>query len=120
MTVRPVAGLKVRASRFFMPQSSWCEPLRKKPGARCGWSAWNRCPSLSASGMSSPCVSGLESMVSAQRGSDVAAVYRGDVARGLQFQRLVQERLRHVVGRHLAAEQVAGHVVLLAQAPRLG
>ena len=22
--------------RFFMPQSSWCEPLRKKPGAACG------------------------------------------------------------------------------------
>jgi hypothetical protein len=40
MTVRPEAGLKVRASRFVMPQSSWCEPLRKKPGAACGVSAW--------------------------------------------------------------------------------
>src|SRR5215831_14306187 len=51
MTVRPVTGLKVRASLFFMPQSSWWEPLRKKPGAVCGRSAWYRSPSLSASGM---------------------------------------------------------------------
>src|SRR6185369_6113381 len=54
MTVRPDAGLKVRARRFFMPQSSWWEPFRKKPGAACGRSAWYLSPSLSASGMGSP------------------------------------------------------------------
>src|SRR5436190_735247 len=37
-----------------MPQSSWCEPFRKKPGAACGRSAWYLSPSLSASGMGSP------------------------------------------------------------------
>jgi hypothetical protein len=49
-----------------------------------------------------------------QRRSDVAAVDRGDVAAALERQRLMQEGLGHVVGRDLAAEQVAGHVVVLA------
>ena len=39
-------------------------------------------------------------------------------AGGLQRQRLLQECLRHVVGRDLAAEQIAAHVILLAQTPR--
>src|SRR5262245_14278402 len=34
-----------------MPQSSWCAPFKKKPGAACGTPAWYRWPSLSASGM---------------------------------------------------------------------
>ena len=37
----------------------------------------------------------------------------------LSSQRLVQERLRHVVGGDLAAEQIAAEVVLLAHAARL-
>src|SRR5262249_44612043 len=55
-----------------------------------------------------------------QRRGDVAAVDRGHVAGGLEFERLMQERLRHVLGGDLAAEQVAGHVVLLTQATRFG
>src|ERR1700704_2423622 len=51
MTVRPLLGSNTRASRFFMPQSSWCEPFRKNPGAACGLSAAKRWPSVSASGI---------------------------------------------------------------------
>jgi hypothetical protein len=39
ITVRAVSGLKMRASRFFMPQSSEPAPLRKKPGVRTGTSS---------------------------------------------------------------------------------
>src|SRR5262245_40491701 len=55
-----------------------------------------------------------------QRRCDVAAVYGRDIAGGFQLQRLVQERLRDVVGGDLAAEKIAAHVVLLGDAPRLG
>jgi len=57
--------------------------------------------------------------MSPHRSRDVAAVDRGDVGGGFQLQRLMQEGLRHVVGGHLAAEQVAAHVILLGQAARL-
>src|SRR5262249_960008 len=64
MTVREVLGSNTRASRFFMPQSSWCEPLRKNPGVACGVAAAKRCPSVSASGMVHPacqfCISPCE------------------------------------------------------------
>jgi hypothetical protein len=54
------------------------------------------------------------------RRGDIAAIDRGHVAGGLQFQRLMQERLRHVLGGDLAAEQVAAQVILLAHSTRLG
>src|SRR5262249_2474416 len=53
-------------------------------------------------------------------GAEVAPSAGGDVARGFQFQRLMQECLRHVLGGHLAAEQVAAEIVLLAHAAGLG
>src|SRR5262245_6160510 len=143
MTVRPVTGLKVRASLFFMPQSSWCEPLRKKPGAACGRSAWYRSPSLSASGMEllrpnfawlttgPDCHNGAcygdpaaraswrararqPGAPSTQGRRDVATVHRGHIARRLELKSLVQKGLSHVVGRHLATQQIARHVRLLA------
>ena len=55
----------------------------------------------------------------AHRCRDIAAIDRGHVARGFQFQRLMQECLRHVVGGDLAAEQVAAQIVGLADAARL-
>ena len=57
---------------------------------------------------------------STQRRGDVAAVHGGDIGGGFQRQRLGEKRLRHVGGRHLAAEQVAAHVILFAHSPRLG
>jgi len=53
------------------------------------------------------------------RRGDIAAVNGGDVGGGLQRQRLMQKRLRHVVGGDLAAEQVAAHVIFLVQAAAL-
>ena len=55
-----------------------------------------------------------------ERRGDVAAIDGGDVGGGLERQRLMQEGLGHVLGRDLAAEQIAGHVVVLAEAARLG
>ena len=48
---------------------------------------------------------------SPHRGCDIAAVDGGDVGRGLQRQRLMHKRLRHILGRHFAAEQIAAHIV---------
>src|SRR6185437_17128690 len=56
----------------------------------------------------------------AHRRGDVAAVDGGDVGGCLERQRLVQEGLRDVGGGDFAAEQIAAHVVLFAQAARLG
>ncbi len=48
--------------------------------------------------------------MSPHRGGDIAAVDGGDIGGGFQRQRLVQKRLRHVVRRYFAAEQIAAHV----------
>src|SRR5579884_4368035 len=56
--------------------------------------------------------------VSAQRRGDVAAVHRGDAGRGLERQGLREEGLGNVLGGHLAAEQVAAHIVLFGHAAR--
>ena len=51
--------------------------------------------------------------LSAKGGGDVAAVDGSDVGGGFELQRQVHKRLRHVIGGHLAAEQVAVHIILL-------
>src|SRR3546814_5171501 len=56
---------------------------------------------------------------SAQGGGDIAAVDGGYGRRGLGGDRKLHEGLRHVGCLHLALQQVARHVILLAQAPRL-
>jgi multidrug efflux pump subunit AcrA (membrane-fusion protein) len=55
-----------------------------------------------------------------QRCRDVTAIDRGDVRGRLQRQRVVHKRLCDIVGRHLAAEQIARHVVVLGHAAGLG
>src|SRR6516164_11467054 len=57
---------------------------------------------------------------SAERRGDVAAVDRRHIGGGLERHRMVQKGLRHILGGYLAAEQIARHVVLLAEAARLG
>ena len=52
----------------------------------------------------------------AQGGRDVAAVYRGDACGGLGLERQVDEGLGDVLGPDLAAEQIARHVLILADA----
>ena len=49
VTVRPEAGLKIRANRAFMPQSWFAEPLRKKRLTSAGLSAPQSLPSLMSS-----------------------------------------------------------------------
>src|SRR6476619_1731410 len=60
-----------------------------------------------------------ESFMLSQGRRDIAAVYGRGVAGGFQLQRLVQERLRHVLGGHFAAEQIPGHIFLFGHATRL-
>src|SRR5882672_2835671 len=50
ITVRPVSGLKMRASRLLIPQSREPDPFRKKPTAGAGTSVWKFLASPSASG----------------------------------------------------------------------
>ena len=47
---------------------------------------------------------------SAECCGDIAAVDVGDVGGGLERHRMVQKGLRHVLGRHLAAEKIACRV----------
>src|SRR6476469_4873838 len=52
MTVRPVSGRKMRASRFCIPQSYAALPFRKKASVDAGVSVWKFFwPWVSASGM---------------------------------------------------------------------
>ena len=55
---------------------------------------------------------------SAQRRRNVAAIHGGDAAGGLERHRLGEKSLGDVLGRDLAAEQVAAHIVVLRSTPR--
>src|SRR5437588_7402301 len=62
----------------------------------------------------------LEDVISAQRRRDVSAIDRGHVAGRLERGCMIEKRLRDVLGGDLAPEQVAGHVIALAQSARRG
>src|SRR5271169_4730542 len=57
---------------------------------------------------------------SPQRSGDVAAVDGGDVRGRLERQRVVQKGLGDIVGGHLAAEEVACEVIVLAESASFG
>src|SRR5271168_1979783 len=57
---------------------------------------------------------------SPQRSGDVSAVDGGDVRGRLERQRVVQKGLGDIVGGHLAAEEVACEVIVLAESASFG
>src|SRR5262245_49409546 len=65
-----------------------------------------------------PCYSLLTAMRLPQRRRDIPPIHRRHIRRRLERQRLRHERLRDILWRHLTAEQVAAHIVLLADAAR--
>src|SRR4029077_18557736 len=57
---------------------------------------------------------------SAESRGDIAAIDGGDIGGGFERHGMVQKSLSDVLRRHLAPEQIARHIVLLADATRLG
>ncbi len=54
----------------------------------------------------------------AQRGLDIAAIHRHHSRSGFMGHRQINKSLGHILGPHLALQQIAGHVVGLAEPTR--
>src|SRR6516162_2703521 len=55
-----------------------------------------------------------------QRRGNVAAVHGRDIGGGLERERLMQKRLRDILGSHFPAQQIAAHVIALTHAAGAG